>query len=117
MGRGERAMPLEMLREAIRSGFDLDHQVTLTELRHGEWRRKLADRGKLRVVHRQEVVAVLVSPEFWEALRDFEAYVEELEDRLEQLEIERLWGRRVHHERRPGRIVAKRIREKLLEDE
>jgi len=110
-------MPLEVLREEIRSGFELDEQVTLTELRHSAWKKKLAEKGKLRVAHRHEVVGVLLSTEVWEALRRFEEYVEELEDRLEQLEIERLWGDRLGHERRPARTEAERLRKLLLEEE
>lgn len=114
---GGRKMSLETVREEIRSGFRLDEQVSLTGLRRSEWRKKLATKGKLRVSDRDQVVGVLISPELWEGLTDLEQYLEELEDRIEQLEIERLWGHRVHHERQPGRIVAKRILEKLLKEE
>ncbi|GAB6877436.1 hypothetical protein [Thermaerobacter litoralis] len=110
-------MPLEMLREEIRSGFELDEQVTFSELRSAAWMKKLAERGKLRVAHRQEVVGVLLSPQAWEALRQLEAYVEEIEERLEELEIERLWSDRLHRERRPAPIVAERLRARLRGEE
>ncbi|WP_460038720.1 hypothetical protein [Thermaerobacter litoralis] len=110
-------MPLETLREEIRSGFDLDEQVTLTELRSAEWRAKLARRGKLRVAHRNEVVGVLLSKTAWEALQRLEAYVADLEERLEQLEIEQLWGERLGHARRPVRSEAERLRALLAEEE
>ena len=49
-------MLTEKLREVIRSGFELDEQVTFSELRSAAWMKTLAERGKLRVAHRQEVV-------------------------------------------------------------
>lgn len=110
-------MPLEVLREEIRSGFELDDQVTLTELRHSGWKKKLAERGKLRVADRHEVVGVLLSTEVWEALRRFEEYVEELEDRLEQLEIDLLWGDRLGLEFRPAKTEAERLRALLLQEQ
>lgn len=110
-------MPLEILREAIRSGFDREDRVTLYELRQPGWERKLGERGKLQVAHHHQVVGVLVSPAFWDALGDFVAYVEELEDRLEQLDIERMWGDRVRHEHRPARVEAERLRMVLCQEE
>lgn len=113
---GERNMPLETLREEIRSGFDLDEQVTLTELRQSEWRDRLAAKGKLRVAHRHEVVGVLLSPEAWQALQRLEEYVERLEERLEQLEIERIWVQRLDHERQPADVEAGKARLLLQEE-
>ncbi|MBE3590656.1 MAG: hypothetical protein IMW98_07530 [Firmicutes bacterium] len=109
-------MSLDALREEIRRGFDLDAQVSLTELRQPEWRRRLAAAGKLRVVHRHEVVGVLLSPDAWRAVQRLEAYAEQLEEQLEQLEIERVWGERLDHERRPAEAEARKAR-LLLEEE
>lgn len=106
-------MSLSEAVEVLRHGFALRDQVSLSELRSARWREHLARVRKLRVMDRNEPVAVLVSPELWEALEGLAEHLERLEEKLEESELEALWGHRLGHQRRPAREEAQRLRQML----
>jgi PHD/YefM family antitoxin component YafN of YafNO toxin-antitoxin module len=102
----------EAIRE-LRRGFALRDQVSLSELRGTGWRERLARARKLRLVDRNEPVGVLVSPELWEALEQVSAYLEQIEEELEEYEIGALWAHRLEHPRRPAVEEARRLQAML----
>lgn len=106
-----RKMSVQDARVELSRGFGLSDQVSLTELRGSGWRRRLAERHKLRLVDRHEPIGVLVSADLWEAMESLVAYLERLEEEFEEREIDRLWGHRLNHERGPAREEAQRLRE------
>lgn len=108
-------MPVDVVVRELSRGFDLMDQVSLTELRRPEWRQRLREHRKLRLVDRHEPVGVIVSPELWQGLQALLAYLDQIETRLEEIEIEQLWGHRLGHERRPAAEEAVRVRQLLRE--
>lgn len=101
--------------EEVRQGFDLDDQVTLTQLRRSSWTKRLEVRGKLRLAGHNETIGVVLSPRLWRGVQDLADYAAALEEELERREIEALWGKRLEHERRPAGTEGSRLLEILRE--
>ena len=99
--------------ERLLGGFGLDDQVSLTELRQSQWLERLRRAGKLRLVERNEPVGVIVSAELWRQLEHLAEQLAALEDALEQEEIDRLWGERLTHTRRPAPEEAEKLLRQL----
>jgi hypothetical protein len=49
--------------------FDLDDDITVSDLRGEAWPERLSEVGKLRVQRRGQTVGVLLSPHEWHVLR------------------------------------------------
>lgn len=101
--------------DKLLGGFGLDDQVSLTELRQSRWLQRLRRSGKLRLVERNQPVAVIVTAEVWRQLERLAQHVSAVEDALEQQEIDRLWGERLSHPRRPAPEEARKLLERLQE--
>lgn len=84
----------------VQRGFDLDDDLSLTDLRSPGWLQKLHQTGKLRILQRNKTVGVLVEPAVWGALQDL------VQDLLEDMAIEERFGDRVKHERLPGSVAG-----------
>lgn len=95
--------------EKLLGGFGLNDQVSMTELRQSDWLERLRRAGKLRLVQRNEPVGVILSAQVWQQLELLAQRVAALEEALEQQEVDRLWGDRLAHPRRPAPEEATKL--------
>jgi hypothetical protein len=74
------------------SGFHLDSDISVSELRQEELLdKRLHEHGRLRLRRRNEVLGIVVETDAWRAL---DAYVHELERRLEEASVREIIAQR-----------------------
>lgn len=95
----ERVSVHDVLLEVER-GFSLTGDVSLTELRSSRWIDRLHKLHKMRLLHRNRTVGVLVDPELWQALESI------VRDMLEDMVVEEQWGHRLQHVRRSADVAG-----------
>ena len=105
-------MSVEAVRQEVRHGFQAEEHVSKTVLKREDVAGYLRKAQKILVMDRGRPYAVLATMDLWEALREWDAYTTQLEQRVESMEDEELarrYGDRVEAERRPIREVASEI--------
>lgn len=82
----------------VQRGFSLTADVSLTELRSASWLDRLQKFHKIRLLHRNRTVGVVVDAELWQSLEVV------VRDMLEDTVIAEQWGDRVDHQRRSAEL-------------
>lgn len=113
MKKGADPMSTEEVVRELERGFELDADVTVTELRTSAWMNHLEEKGKLRIRRHDNAIGVVMTPRLWEGVQTLAKRVQRLEEQLEEIEIQEKWGDRIEHERRPAPEAVPHIRERL----
>ena len=97
--------------DAVLADFDLDAAVTVSELRReSDWLTRLEQFGKLRVERRgrgpSAVVAVLVAPDVWRAVKQLLARL----DAMEEAEVARLVDEREGEPLASGQDLVQQVK-------
>ncbi len=92
----------------VQQGFRLAADVSLTELRSSRWLDRLRRFHKVRLLHRNQTVGVVVDAELWQSLESV------VRDILEDTVVEEQWGNRLDHERRSADVAGPELL-KLIE--
>ena len=100
----------EALLEVSR-GFGLADDVSLSALRSSQWRSRLRQSHKVRLLSRNQTIGVIVDPAVWQSLA---ILAEEL---LEDMDIEDHWADRVDHHRAPAAEAAAELMRRLQDDD
>ena len=102
-------MSVKAVRDEVRHGFQADEHVSKTVLKRQDVAGYFRQGQKLLVMDRRRPYLVVATVDLWEALREWDAYTTQLEERIETMEDEDIAGRygdRAEAERRPIREVA-----------
>jgi len=90
--------------EKIRRGFDMESRIGITQLgRSREWRKHLEDHAALEVLDRNQTAGILLSPEIFKSLL---AYLDNVDQELEQAQVEQLYGNRKEMDWASGEDLA-----------
>lgn len=102
-------MAANTVREEVRRGFGTNDHVSATDLKRVSLRVLMREGRKVIVLGHNRPEAVMIAPEMWEALRDWDAYTQALEDVVSDLEDEELarrYAERAAHVRHPAPDVV-----------
>jgi hypothetical protein len=78
--------------EKIRRGFDMGSRIGVTQLgRSTQWRKDLENHAALEILDRNQTAGILLSPETFKSLLD---YLDNVDQELEQVQVEKLYGNR-----------------------
>jgi hypothetical protein len=100
--------------EKVRSGFELDSQITVTQLsRSSTWKEDLKKYSALQILDRNHTAAVILTPD---AFRAILKYIDAIEEELESTQLEMLLKAREGMENwESGQELSRKAKESFLE--
>lgn len=100
--------------ERVRNGFQLDSQITVTQLtRSTSWRNDLEKYMAMQILDRNHTAAVVMSPD---AFRAVMKYIDMIEEELETTQLEMLLKTRSNTENwQSGKELSKNAKDSFLE--